>query len=122
MPLPQPNSILRKFLKDKVLTLGELCVPREYKRIYIDKDGCQKIETCHVSSRKILLKDIRKRTLDRHREMNIMRAPLRPYSELEEVEIDSRLSSLHMSTSADADYEAKLVSICVGVEYLTLLR
>ncbi|KAK3700756.1 hypothetical protein QZH41_010938, partial [Actinostola sp. cb2023] len=71
LPTPETNDELRDTLKLKIqkgeYTLGELIVPKKYKKMLIDKDGNIKSEEFTIQGRKIPLDEIRKKTLTKHK-------------------------------------------------------
>ena len=60
-------------IEEEEYLVGELVVPRTYKKIIVDKDGEIKESNFTVSARKIPLKQIRERELSRVEKLGLVR-------------------------------------------------
>ena len=82
-------------IEEEEYLVGELVVPRTYKKIIVDKDGEIKESNFTVSARKIPLKQIRERELSRVEKLGLVRTKSDSYYDnLSFEEVTSRLKCL----------------------------
>ena len=105
IPVPRANHEIKELLKVKVKNvLGELIVPRKYKKLVLQEDGTLKTEYFTVSGRKIPLSEIRKRLLKKHQEIGLLRDyDNTHYENLNGEEINRRLQELGENKVVDKD-------------------
>ena len=77
VPVPATNKKVKGKLEVRIRNneylLGELVVPRKYKKVVLGTDGTLKEECFTVSGRKIPLVDIRRRIMEKHEKLAIVR-------------------------------------------------
>lgn len=117
MPLPPANDQLRKEIKMKIesgeYVLGELIVPRKYTKFVVKEDGTLKPECFTVSGRKIPLMEIRKRLLQKHQALGLMRDHADShYAHLSEDQIRNRLQELGEDEPNNNNMEALKAKLC----------
>lgn len=75
-PVPRTNASLRETLRTKIMNgeyrLGEIIIPRRYRKLMLHPDGTLKEEYFTVSGRKIPLLDIRKLLLEEHEKEGLL--------------------------------------------------
>ena len=77
-------------------TLGELVVPRKYKKMILDETGCLKEDTYTVVGRKIPLLEIRRREMTRLQKAGVVRErDDEIYENMPDEEVKQRLQELH---------------------------
>ncbi|KAL9977629.1 hypothetical protein ACROYT_G015057 [Oculina patagonica] len=82
-------------LQEGEYTIGELVVPKKYKKLVINSDGTLKEVEFTVSGRKIPLTDIRKRELDRLEKLGIVRGHTNEeYGQMSDDQITEQLKEL----------------------------
>lgn len=82
-------------LQEGEYTIGELVVPKKYKKLVMNSDGTLKEVEFTVSGRKIPLTKIRKRELDRFEKLGIVRGHTNEeYGQMSDDQITERLKEL----------------------------
>ncbi|PFX15078.1 hypothetical protein AWC38_SpisGene20726 [Stylophora pistillata] len=77
-------------------TIGELVVPKKYKKIVMNRDGTLKEVEFTVSGRKIPLTEIRKREVDKFEKLGIVQGHTNEeYGQMSDDQITERLKSLY---------------------------
>ncbi|XP_078657130.1 uncharacterized protein LOC144903155 [Branchiostoma floridae x Branchiostoma belcheri] len=98
MPTPRSAKQMRRSLgemvKDGEIPIGEMIVPKEFEKMVIDREsGKVEVKTFTVEGRKYLLQDIRKRTLQEHKQYMRLRKD-KEYEEMPLEDVVDRLKQL----------------------------
>ena len=113
IPTPATNKGIKEKLEVKIRNkeylLGELIVPRKYKKMVLAEDGKSLKEECFtVSGRKISLIEIRRRLMEKHEKLGIVRKTTdEEYDKMTESDLSLKLQKLNEYTEGEIDQQMR---------------
>ena len=113
VPIPATNKDMKERLeiriRNKEYMLGELVVPRTYKKMVLAEDGKSLKEECFtVSGRKIPLIDIRRRLMEKHEKLGIVRKTSdMDYEKMTAATLCQRLKELNEYKAGETEQEMR---------------
>ena len=106
VPVPRTTDKVKEAILEKIksgeLSVGEMIVPKQYKKLKICEDGSIEEEIFHVSGRKIPLLAIREKILQEHEKNGWLRDKSdEKYQNMSDAQIIERLKSLGEYSAED---------------------